>query len=84
MAGIEFPCDFIQSSNDSAIPMRFPTIMQPPVCAQLLTCYLRARCTCIECIGTGTSAARRWRAGAKERSISADARIGYVEGWHGG
>jgi hypothetical protein len=31
MASIEFPCDFIQSSNDSAIPIRVPTIMQPPV-----------------------------------------------------
>ena len=28
---IEFPCDFIQSSNDSAIPIRVPTIMQPSV-----------------------------------------------------
>eukprot|EP01043_Picozoa_sp_COSAG02_P106202 COSAG02_NODE_42200_length_386_cov_1.898955_1_plen_91_part_01 len=28
---IEFPYDFIQSSNDSAIPIRVPTIMQPSV-----------------------------------------------------
>ena len=28
LASIEFPCDFIQSSNDSVIPIRFPTIVQ--------------------------------------------------------
>jgi hypothetical protein len=40
MPSLEFLCDFIQCSNNSLIPIRFPTILGPPVRASEDSAYV--------------------------------------------